>query len=272
MERAIAIIHTCPQKIRQYIVFIGGTDQTIHRQTHLLRIESSQNIAEVSSRNHNIDLFSGVIHFTGSHKIAVGGEIIDNLRQQTSPIDGVGAGEHHPTLLQFSFDSRIGENTLDTGLSVVKIALNGAYRNVLSLLHLHLTLLHFADTVFGIKHKNFGSRHIAESFQRSLTGITGGRNQNHSRSVIPGLLEGTGQQMGQHLKRHIFKGTGWAMPQFQHIHIPIPVLLQSQRSRRIAGKLFRRIRSLRTLKKFFRRKLRQKIGQNLRRTLRIGGE
>ena len=78
-------------------------------------------------------------------------------------IDGVRAGEHHAVCIQSCFDGRVGKDFLNAGLGIVKVSLNCADSNILSFLHLHLTLLHLADAVLRIKDKNSGARYIAEA-------------------------------------------------------------------------------------------------------------
>ena len=91
VEGTVPVIDTGAQKIRQHIVGIGRTDQLIYRQAHLHCIVGRQNIAKIPGRNYNIDLFTLIVHLTAGHQVAVSGEIIDNLRHQAAPVDGIRA-------------------------------------------------------------------------------------------------------------------------------------------------------------------------------------
>ena len=46
------------EEIIKHFIFIGGTDQLAYRHSHIFRIESRQNIAEIPCGNHHVDLFT----------------------------------------------------------------------------------------------------------------------------------------------------------------------------------------------------------------------
>ena len=58
MERSVAVIDTCTQKIRQHIVVIGSTNQSVNRQSHLFGIVTGQNVAKIASRHDKIYRFA----------------------------------------------------------------------------------------------------------------------------------------------------------------------------------------------------------------------
>ena len=92
--------------------------------------------------HHDVDLLAPESISPGAHQITVGGEIVDDLGQQPSPVDGVGAGEQHAVLRQLLPAGRVGKDLLHAGLGVVKISLDGAHMDVAALLGDHLALLH----------------------------------------------------------------------------------------------------------------------------------
>ena len=192
-------------------------------------------------------------------RVAVGGEIINDLRQKAAPVNGVCAGEQHAVFIELFADFRICKNTLHAGLCVVKIALDCAHRNVFALLRVHLALLHGADALIRIKHENFGVGYVAEALQRRLTRITGGGHENHSRFIAVCLFQRPGQQMRQKLQSHIFKGAGRPVPQLQK---SLAALRNAVKRRRTAGKFLFGIGTFHAFTDFLRGKLRQKIGQN----------
>ena len=144
-------------------------------------------------------------------------KIINNLRKQPAEIDGIGTGKHHAVSSQLCFHGGIGKYSFHGVLGIVKIALNGADFYILPFLGLHLALLHLADAVFGVKHEDPSARHIPKALQRGLTCIAGGSRQNHSLLTGKRLSHGLCKKMRQNLQRHILKGTGRTMPQFQKI-------------------------------------------------------
>ena len=60
----------------------------MHRQSHLHGVPTSENIAEIAGRNSNINSLA-IVNFLLSYQLAIAIEIIDNLRQQSAPVDGI---------------------------------------------------------------------------------------------------------------------------------------------------------------------------------------
>ena len=109
-----------------------------------------------------------------------------------------------------------GKNLLDTGLGVVKIALNGAYTHIGALLGHHLSPLYLGNTAVGVEDADGNALHILEAFQSGFTRIAGGGGEDHQILMHTFGLSGCGQKLGQHGKSHVLKGGGGAMEQLQH--------------------------------------------------------
>ena len=216
MEITDFIVSPGFDKISQNIIGIGSTDQFSDRHAHLFRIVRRQNVAEVPGRHYHVDKVAHSDLFVFD-QFAVGGDIVHNLRQQTSPVDGVSRGEHHIVFRQLCHDLRIGKDLLYPGLRVVKIPFDRADCHIFPFLCGHLAFLHSADAVFRIEHQDLCIRHILKALQSSFSGIAAGRYQNDDLFPFSYLFSGGRQQVWQNLQRHIFKRTGWSVPQFQHI-------------------------------------------------------
>lgn len=108
MEFAAGIVMPGVYKIRQDIVAIGGADEFVNGQPHTPCIVACKNIAEVSGGNNKIDLVAGndCIAFA---KIGICGEVIDNLRHQTAPVNGVCAAEAHSAARKKLVEGGIGK-------------------------------------------------------------------------------------------------------------------------------------------------------------------
>ena len=173
MEGPVPVIDTGAEEIRQHIVAVGGADQLIYRQTHTLRIVRCQNVAEVAGGDAEVHLVS---HGESAvpHQIAVGGDVVDHLGQDTAPVDGVGRGQEITPLVQLRSDSLIGENALNAGLSIIKVADDRPDIHILSLLGHHLPLLHGRDAVLGVVDLNTRLGHIRKAGHGRLAGIAGG--------------------------------------------------------------------------------------------------
>ena len=150
--------------------------------------------------------------FSRRQQILVGTEIIHHLGSQAANVDGVGAGQAEGEL----FPLERSENLLHTGLGIVKIAPDGAHRHVAPLLGDHLRPLHLAHAPIGVEHANAHPGHIPEAHQGGLAGIAGGGGENHDVLRYPLFPLGSGEQLGQHGKRHILKCRGGAPEQLQH--------------------------------------------------------
>lgn len=73
----------------------------------------------------------------------------------------------------------VGEDLLHAALAVIEVALYSAYRYIFAFLCHHLAFLHIAYALDRIEYHDLRAGNVLESFQRSLTGITGSCNQDH---------------------------------------------------------------------------------------------
>ena len=86
MKHAIAVIGARADKIRQDIVDIGGADEPGDGQSHLPGVISRQDIAEVAGGHHDVHRFAQS-QTARLQQIAVGRDIVNNLRHQAAPVD-----------------------------------------------------------------------------------------------------------------------------------------------------------------------------------------
>ena len=243
MERPVAVVYPGADEIRQHIVAVGGADQLPHRQPHPLGVVAGQNIAEIP-RGHAEIHWLAQLDLMGFQQVAVGGNIVNHLRKDAPPIDGVGGGKEISPSGQLFPHGLVRENPLHTVLRVVKVTLDGAYTHVFSLLSRHLQLLNFADPVFRIEYQNLCLVHAREPLHGGLARIAGGCHQNAGCLFLPGHAQASGQQLGQHLQGHVLESAGRSMPKLQ---APCPAIHLSQRSYGGMVKFVRTIGVLREL-------------------------
>ena len=148
-------------------------------------------------------------------QVAVGGDVVDHLRQHPAPVDGVGGGQEVAPLGQLLPQLLVGEKLLHPRLGVVEVAVHRADPHVVSLLGDHLELLDGGDPVLGVEHQNFGVVHVPEALQGPLARVAGGGHQDAHRLLLLQLPQGGGEQVGQHLQGHVLEGAGGAVPQLQ---------------------------------------------------------
>ena len=76
-------------KIGQHVVFVGSANQFPNRQAHLFGVVSCQDISKIPGGHADID-WVAQRDLLIAHQVAVGADVIDDLRQQPSPVNGVG--------------------------------------------------------------------------------------------------------------------------------------------------------------------------------------
>ena len=111
--------------------------------------------------------------FPRPHHLIIAGEIVNNLRGEATPVDGVGRRKAETRGFQPGVYGVIAEDLLDPVLGVVKIPPDRANPYVFSPLRDHLQALNPAHPFVGIKDENPHPRNIGESFQGRFAGIPG---------------------------------------------------------------------------------------------------
>ena len=96
------------EEVGQDVVLVGGADQLADRQAHLLCIVAGQNVAEVAGGDAEIDLVAKG-NFSRLEQLGISGEVIDDLRHEAAPVDGIGTGKADVPLGQFGRDGFIPE-------------------------------------------------------------------------------------------------------------------------------------------------------------------
>ena len=107
----------------------------------MLCIVACKDITEVACWNNNIYLVAK-LYLTVSNKLSVCRYIVDYLWCKSAPVDRVCRGEHHAVLSKLVGSFLACEDSLNTCLSVVKVALDSANADVAALLSCHLLFLH----------------------------------------------------------------------------------------------------------------------------------
>ena len=215
VEITVPVINTGFQEISQNIIGIGRTNQLGHRQTHAHCIIACQNITKVASWHCKAD-FIPSLDFASLQQICIGTKVVNNLRYQAAPVNGVGRGQRYTSLIQFFVKFLVAENRLNTALSIIKITLYSSNSYIISLLSYHLETLNTANTIFWIENNYLGLVYIPEPLQGCFASITRGGNQNQNLILLPCFLQGSGQKLRQQLKGHILESAGRTMPKLQH--------------------------------------------------------
>ena len=216
MEGAAGVVRAGADKIGQDVVLVGGADQPAHRQAHALGVVAGQDVAEVAGGNAEVHRLAPG-HGAGLRQAEVGIEIIDDLRHQAAPVDGVGAGEPDAPRFQLRRHIRVGKDALDAGLGIVKVAVHREHRHVIPLLGGHLQALDLAGASIGVEHRDLDALQPRIAGQSRLAGIAGGRHQDAGGLGAVQVPFALHQQLGHQLQGVILKGAGGAVPQFQRV-------------------------------------------------------
>ena len=70
MEFAVSVIFTCTEEIVQDFIVIGCTYEMTYRQTHFHCVPASEDVAEVTCGNNNVDFITKA-YFALVNKVAV---------------------------------------------------------------------------------------------------------------------------------------------------------------------------------------------------------
>ena len=218
VKRPVAVIGAGLDKVGQDVILVRRADEPADGHAHPLRVEAGENVAEVACRDAEIDARPG---FDGPsvQQVAVGRDVIHDLRQEPAPVDGVGRGQEVSAPGKLPAQRLVGENALHAGLRVVKVAAHGAHADVFTLLRDHLQLLHFGNAAVGIEHKDFRAVHIAEALKRGLARVAGGRDEDADGLLLARFPERGRQQIRQHLQRHILECARRPVPQLLNIRV-----------------------------------------------------
>ena len=201
VEGTAAVIGAGADKVGENVVFIGSADQAVlPADPFSWRNRRPECRRKLPVGTTKIDLLALIINFAAVHQLAVGGEIVDNLRQQTSPVDG--SWRWRTSWLCCASVSCITES--------VKICLTAVWASsklpsmaqTPTLPPSCVTIWRFCmglTPFWGIEHQHAGAVYILEAFQCGFAGVAGSGHQNHSGFARGSFGQRFYQQMGQNL-------------------------------------------------------------------------
>ena len=135
---ASGLVAAARKRAGQDIVHIGRDNQPLDGQPHALGVVARENVAKIPGRNSE-----GNPPLRGAEGDGPD-EIIDNLGEDTSPIDRVDARKLHLVA-----KGKIAEQLFDDALAVIKCALDRQRVDVWLADRRHLPALHFGDAALG---------------------------------------------------------------------------------------------------------------------------
>ena len=217
-EFPLGSISTGGQEIGQDVVLIGSANQSAHRQAHLLCIVARQNITKIARRHTEVHLVTKA-HLPCLEQLGVGGKVVNDLRHQTAPVDGVCTGQADVPLCQLGSNGRVAKDLLHAGLGIIEVAAHSVDRHIFAFLGHHLQALDLTGAARGEEHRDLHTRDIMVAIQRSLAGIAAGRHQDQCFLGAVKIFLCLHQQLRHQLQGVILEGAGRAVPQFQRVHL-----------------------------------------------------
>ena len=170
IELSVPVVNARVDEIGEDVVAVGGADELVYGNAHQFRVVCGKDIAEVA-RGDNDVYFLAELYFLVLDELRIGGNIVNDLRRKSAPVDGVRAGKQNVVLREPVGDLLVGEYLLYAVLTVVKVALDSADVNVIALLRGHLALLHTGHAVLGVENAYRGAVNVLEAFESRLAGV-----------------------------------------------------------------------------------------------------
>ena len=184
-------------------------------------VVGGEDVAEVAGGHADVDGVAGR-HRAARGEVGVGAHVVDDLRQQPAPVDGVGRaqGELVP-LGQLGGEVAVVEDRLDRALAVVEVAAEAEHGEVVARLRDHLQLLQRRDAGVGVVDADAGVGAIGEAVERRHAGVAAGRHQDEEVEVGGALgvrlLERLAEVQRHALQRHVLEGQRGAVPELEHV-------------------------------------------------------
>ena len=196
-------IFAAEQILRDDIVGVGSGDETSHRQTDALGEDPGGEVAEIAA-GHSDDQRDG-----GHGKLAVGGDVIEHLREQATDIDGI-RGSEEGALIELL----VGESLLDEALAIVKGAGNFEGGDIVAERG-ELFFLGFADALRRIEDHDPNAGNAKKAVCDGTAGVAGSSDENGelARFVANEIAHKAGHETGS----EIFKGQRRPVEQFQDV-------------------------------------------------------
>ena len=180
----------------EHVIFIGCHDEAVNRQAHLSRNVACADIAKVTGRNRK-----GHLLFIGLGDFQPAVDVVDDLRHQTCPVNGV-----HRTNAVLGLKLRIRRYGLDHVLAVIKDTVESNVENIRVIQTKHLGLLESSHAARRGQHENANALASTHGVLRRRTGITRGCAQDIQSSFT--ACELIFKKLTEKLHRHIFKRCG----------------------------------------------------------------
>ena len=188
------------------VVLVGRQDEAADGQAHALGVPAGQDVAEVAGRDGELDV--GGVGFVLD---AEGGpEVVDDLREDARPVDGVDGAEGVGVL-----EGEVVEEGLHDGLAVVERAFDGQVEDVGVEDGRHLLFLERADAAVGVHHEDVDALLPAHAADGRAAGVAARRRQDVQAAVALG--QDVLKEAAEELEGDVLEGEGRSVEELQDV-------------------------------------------------------
>ena len=184
------------------VVLVGRDHQLLDRQPHLARDIAREDVAEIARRHGKADGTMRRAQRQG------GREIIDDLRQNPRPVDGI-----HPRQPHAIAEGEIVEHVLHARLGIIEIAVDGQRVDIGFNRRRHLASLHLGYPAMRVKDEQIDIRQSPERLHRRRSGIA--RGGPHDGDPLPRLGQRRLHHLPDELHGEILEGQRGPVEQLQ---------------------------------------------------------
>ena len=196
-------IFAVPQGPGEDVVAVGGDDDLLHRKAHLRGHVTGEGIAEIARGHHEADRPVRRAEGRG------GSEVVDALRRNPRPVDGIHAGQAHLVP-----EAVIAEQPLHDGLAIVEVPGHRQAGDVGIRRRGHEPALDIADPPIGEQDDQFHVTRAAKGFDGRTAGVAG--RGGDDGEGFPAQGQDPVIKPRQQLHRHVLEGERRATGQVQH--------------------------------------------------------
>ncbi len=201
-----AAVGTRVKETRKDIVFVGCQDEFVDWKAHFGGGIPGKDIAEIAGRHGEGDLFcAGPFHDAES-----GMEVVDDLCEDTGPVDGV-----YGTEMESVFEGEIAEETFDDRLCVIESAIEGDIEDIRIEDRRHLHFLHGRDSSGGMQNEDADVFTTAYAVDCGGTGIAGCGDDDIQLAFL--FSENVFEQVSEELEGNVLEGVGRTMEEFEKV-------------------------------------------------------
>ena len=185
------------------VILIGGEDEPGDGGAHAAGDVTGEDVPEITSGDGN--LHAGCA--CGIHGAECAPEVVDDLRENPCPVDGVDCAQ-----VVFPLELHVIEELLEDALPVVEGSPDGDGMHIGIGQGGHLAFLERADSSLWEHDEDVNSLFAADAMDGGAAGVTAGGADDVEFAAVLG--QQVFEEISQKLERHVFEGEGGAVEEF----------------------------------------------------------